>query len=178
VCPAVESKFQLNMKVEEAYGLIWRTLVELGKTNLRIVREIPALSGNSPRKPSYALLEYSLGLIGLDKRQIELTFGDRQTCTIVSLRWFYPTYERQRTSNDGLTGMLWDRKARSAEQATVTMVEELKSRIGATEITQDQQVVVKEIIKESQIVVKVRCPYCANLYDEALDKCPHCGGKR
>ena len=31
----------------------------------------------------------------------------------------------------------------------------------------------KEIIKE---IVKIRCPYCNNLYDEKEDKCPHCGG--
>ena len=33
----------------------------------------------------------------------------------------------------------------------------------------------REIIKE---IVKIRCPYCNNLYDERYDKCPHCGGKR
>ena len=33
----------------------------------------------------------------------------------------------------------------------------------------------REIIKE---IVKIRCPYCNNLYDEKYDKCPHCGGKR
>jgi len=33
----------------------------------------------------------------------------------------------------------------------------------------------REIIRE---VVKIRCPYCNNLYDEKYDKCPHCGGKR
>jgi len=33
----------------------------------------------------------------------------------------------------------------------------------------------KEIIRE---IVKIRCPYCGNLYDEKLDKCPHCGGKK
>lgn len=32
----------------------------------------------------------------------------------------------------------------------------------------------KEIIKE---IVKIRCPYCNNLYNEKEDKCPHCGGK-
>jgi DNA-directed RNA polymerase subunit RPC12/RpoP len=26
--------------------------------------------------------------------------------------------------------------------------------------------------------VKIRCPYCNNLYEEKYDKCPHCGGKR
>jgi DNA-directed RNA polymerase subunit RPC12/RpoP len=165
------------MKVEEAYTLIWKTLAGL-KPDLTIRKEIPVPSSNLPRKPSYVLLEYSLGLLGLDKRQIELGFGNRQTRTIVSLKWYYPSYERQRRGYDGLTGVLWDRKARSAERATVEMVEEFKSRVGATEITQDQQVVIKEIIKESQVVVKIRCPYCANLYDESLDKCPHCGGKR
>jgi len=33
----------------------------------------------------------------------------------------------------------------------------------------------REIIRE---IVKIRCPYCNNLYDEKLDKCPHCGGKK
>ena len=33
----------------------------------------------------------------------------------------------------------------------------------------------KEIIRE---IVKIRCPYCGNLYDEKFDKCPHCGGKK
>jgi flagellar basal body-associated protein FliL len=31
----------------------------------------------------------------------------------------------------------------------------------------------KEIIRE---VVKIRCSYCGNLYDENQDKCPYCGG--
>ena len=35
---------------------------------------------------------------------------------------------------------------------------------------------IKEIIKETRIIVKVRCPYCKNLYEETYDKCPHCGG--
>lgn len=30
----------------------------------------------------------------------------------------------------------------------------------------------KEIIRE---IVKIRCPYCNNRYDEKLDKCPRCG---
>jgi len=37
------------------------------------------------------------------------------------------------------------------------------------------------IVKEREIIreiVKIRCPYCNNLYDEKYDKCPYCGGKR
>jgi len=36
----------------------------------------------------------------------------------------------------------------------------------------------KEIIREKEVIVKIRCPYCGKLYDETLDVCPHCGGKR
>jgi len=45
------------------------------------------------------------------------------------------------------------------------------------ESTEEGTVLVKEreIIRE---IVKIRCPYCNNLYDEKYDKCPHCGGKR
>ncbi len=37
------------------------------------------------------------------------------------------------------------------------------------------------VIREREVIrqiVKIRCPYCNNLYDEKYDKCPHCGGKR
>ena len=45
-----------------------------------------------------------------------------------------------------------------------------------TESTEEAAVVKeKEIIRE---IVKIRCPYCNNLYDEKYDKCPHCGGTR
>jgi len=163
------------MKVEEAYSLIWKVLMELIKANLKIVREIPAPSGSLPRKPSYVLLEYKLGLTGMSKREIELRFEDKQTRTVVSLKWFYPTYKTESRLTNAL---IWDKKAKSDQQTTIAMVEELKSRVGATGITPDQQVMAKEIIRESQVIVKVRCPYCANLYDETLDKCPYCGGKR
>lgn len=36
----------------------------------------------------------------------------------------------------------------------------------------------KRVIKEKEIVVKITCLYCQNLYDETLDRCPHCGGHR
>jgi len=32
----------------------------------------------------------------------------------------------------------------------------------------------KEVIRE---IVKVRCRYCGQLFEERLDRCPHCGGK-
>ena len=35
----------------------------------------------------------------------------------------------------------------------------------------------KEIIREKEVIIKIRCPYCKNLYPETLDKCPHCGAR-
>ncbi len=35
-----------------------------------------------------------------------------------------------------------------------------------------------DVVKEREIVkqiIKVRCPYCGNLYDETLEKCSTCG---
>lgn len=36
----------------------------------------------------------------------------------------------------------------------------------------------KEIVKEKEVIVKIRCSYCGTLYNETLDRCPHCGAKR
>ncbi len=36
-------------------------------------------------------------------------------------------------------------------------------------------VVQREVIRE---IVKVRCPYCNQLYEEKLDTCPYCGAKK
>jgi hypothetical protein len=33
----------------------------------------------------------------------------------------------------------------------------------------------REIIREKIIIVKIRCSKCRGLFDETLDKCPHCG---
>jgi DnaJ-class molecular chaperone len=40
-----------------------------------------------------------------------------------------------------------------------------------------QSTVTKEIIKEKEVVTRVRCPYCHGAYNETLDTCPHCGAK-
>jgi len=37
---------------------------------------------------------------------------------------------------------------------------------------------IKEIIREKEVIVKIRCPYCGFTFNEHLDKCPNCGGHR
>jgi hypothetical protein len=36
----------------------------------------------------------------------------------------------------------------------------------------------KEIIHEKEIIVKIRCQYCGNTFNEELDQCPVCGAKK
>lgn len=45
-------------------------------------------------------------------------------------------------------------------------------------VGQERVVTEKEIVREKEIVVKIRCPYCHGIYDELLDKCPSCGATR
>jgi len=61
--------------------------------------------------------------------------------------------------------------------AWVTKLLRIFRRPSESQSTIEGETVVKEreIIRE---IVKIRCPYCNNLYDEKYDKCPYCGGKR
>ncbi len=36
----------------------------------------------------------------------------------------------------------------------------------------------KEIIREKEVVVKIRCRYCQNTFNETIDNCPICGAKK
>jgi hypothetical protein len=35
----------------------------------------------------------------------------------------------------------------------------------------------KEIIKQTEVIVKIRCSYCKTPYNETLDRCPNCGAR-
>lgn len=37
---------------------------------------------------------------------------------------------------------------------------------------------IKEVIREKEVIVKTRCPYCKKLYDETENQCPNCSGSR
>jgi hypothetical protein len=167
MCPAIETKFQLNMTIDKAYPQIYKILEELALSDLTISKEIPSPSGTQPRKPSFVVLNYTSprGLITRDNRQIELSLREVEGNTIVSLKWFYPTYEAQRQSSSDLSRAIFSKRAVKVEQNTASLVEEFKSRVGATEVSAES---VKEIIKEKTVIVKIRCPYCHNLYDEIL----------
>jgi len=43
---------------------------------------------------------------------------------------------------------------------------------GETDLEKPSVIREREIIKE---IVKIKCRYCGRLYDQRLDRCPHCG---
>jgi hypothetical protein len=179
LCPAIESRFQLDARIENAYGKVFYAINDLVGGGLWVQKEIPLPLGTSPRKPSYVVLQYSSyrGLLSRDERQIELNFTDKGARTLVSMKWFYPTYDYQIQSLDkGMVRGLWARRAAEVRERTEHLMAEFKGRIGAQEIAEGEETETKEIIREKQVIVKIRCQYCSNLYDESLDKCPHCGG--
>ena len=59
------------------------------------------------------------------------------------------------------------------------MAEKIRSRnIANLSITEvNQPIREKEIIREKEVIIKIRCSYCKNTYNEILDKCPHCGAR-
>lgn len=91
--------------------------------------------------------------------------------------------------NYGLTGFHWAKLVKENVEGKGTELLEkknepefwqqmaLKGRRSIKEKPK-QAVKEKEVIREKEIIIKVRCPYCKKLYDETLDTCPHCGGKR
>ena len=97
-----------------------------------------------------------------------MAFQEKQDKTIVSSKWFYPAQQYQQGSILELTN---DSLIDAQIEQTVA---ELKSKIGAVDLEEGS---VKEVIRENEVIVKIRCSHCNNLYDETLDKCPHCGGR-
>ena len=45
-----------------------------------------------------------------------------------------------------------------------------------TDTAPSEKAAIREIIREKEVIIKVRCSYCGKPYDETLEKCPNCGG--
>jgi hypothetical protein len=50
---------------------------------------------------------------------------------------------------------------------------QMKTAINKT--GRSEKILQEEIIIQKVSTVKIKCPYCGNLYDETLDRCPYCG---
>jgi hypothetical protein len=55
------------------------------------------------------------------------------------------------------------------------IVRAIKSgRLNSSSLADQPEVREREIIRE---IVKIKCPYCGQLYDQKEDKCPNCGAR-
>ena len=111
--------------------------------------------------------------------KVHLTAGgkDTLTCNICGAEWHlyivpftgFQWAELESTATDGRGQELFSKRLNKKEILSITQ--------NANQEQISQSAVTKEIIKEKEIVTKIRCPYCRGSYVETLDKCPHCGGK-
>lgn len=122
---------------------------------------------------------------GDKKIEVNLIANGRDTlaCESCGARWHLHV---------GLTGLKWaeldveadDGKGRELlgkrfdKNELRKMAQDARKTIRTVKDSHEETSKQKEIIREKEIIVKVRCSYCHNLYPELLDKCPHCGAKR
>jgi hypothetical protein len=111
--------------------------------------------------------------------KVHLTLGERDTltCSICGAVWHlyivplggFQWAELDSTAKDGRGQELCGRQISKKEILSMTQNPSYDQN--------NPTVVIKEIIKEKEVVTRIRCPYCHGAYNETLDKCPHCGGK-
>ena len=110
---------------------------------------------------------------------VHLTTGERDTfsCNICESKWHlyivpfggFQWAELDSIAKDGRGQELLGRRFDKKEILSITQ--------NASRDQINQSVVTKEIIKEKEVVTRIRCPYCHGAYNEVLDNCPHCGAK-
>jgi hypothetical protein len=111
--------------------------------------------------------------------KVHLTVGERDTltCNICGAKWHvyivpfggFQWAELDSAAKDGKGQEFCFRRLDKKEILSLTQ-----------NVSHDQNtksVVTKEIIKEKEVVTKIRCNYCKGAYNEILDTCPHCGAK-
>jgi hypothetical protein len=108
-----------------------------------------------------------------------LTAGEKDTltCNICGAKWNlyimpfrgFEWAELESTAKDGRGQELLGRRLDKKVILNITQKENYEQKTQST--------VTKEIIKEKEIVTRVRCAYCHNAYNEILETCPNCGAK-
>jgi signal recognition particle GTPase len=130
------------------------------------------------------LVEYKEGFMA--KREVEFVLHSNQSKTEVSIKWDSPSNDEGKSSDHDndfgdeaeivmsvFSSLMGGRKSKHNPQQ---LIEELKHRLGAAEVSAPiESNITKEIIKEKEVIVKIRCAYCRNLFNETLNKCPTCG---
>jgi hypothetical protein len=110
---------------------------------------------------------------------VHLTMGgkDTLTCNICGASWSlyivpfsgFQWALLESTAKDGRGYEILGKRLGKKEILSITQ--------SASHDLNHQSVTTKEIIKEKEVVTKIRCSYCNGVFNEILDNCPHCGAK-
>jgi len=113
-------------------------------------------SGEIKKLKMKEYIQYTYMLAKYRDREIQIGFENKAGYTTVSVKAFYK-----------------NPKERSKIEFALN---ELKWRIGGSDVTITIPVSKEVIIKEKEII-KRPCPYCGTLIPIEAERCPHCGGK-
>jgi hypothetical protein len=85
--------------------------------------------------PNYLLVEYNPAW--LERKEIEFTFEEHHNASEITVKWFYPITDNHELAVAPYMSMVADIKASEAERKhrIEDLLENLKSRIGATEVS-------------------------------------------
>jgi hypothetical protein len=106
---------------------------------------------------------------------VHLTLGERDTlaCNICGAKWHLYIVPFSGFQWAELDSPAKDRRGEEFLNRRLDKKEILSITQNADHYQNSQSVSTKEIIKEKEVVTKLRCLYCHGAYNEVLDKCPH-----
>jgi hypothetical protein len=126
-------------------------------------------------------------ICGANRLTVHLTDGGRDAMScencgaqwhvyvgVMGLKWA----ELDVQAHDGKGSELVGKRVDKKEWKRMSQV--VRNTLKPENVKEPKETIAKEreVIREKEVIVKIRCSYCHNLYDETLDKCPHCGAKR
>ena len=108
---------------------------------------------------------------------------DTLTCETCGAKWHLRISalglswaELELSSKDGRGQELIGKRLKGAEWRELAQKARVLHPLPSINVA-NQAVNEKEIIREKEVIVKIRCPYCHSLFAETLEKCPNCGAK-
>jgi cephalosporin-C deacetylase-like acetyl esterase len=168
----IRKKFITSKNTEETFSKLQTVLTSIGLKNLKNKKSVDS---------SYLLVEYKEGF--MQKGEIEFYFVALQSKTEFSIEWKYPSNDEEQNSNEEsdfgegaeivmsiLSNVISKRKSSLNHDQ---LIEEIKQKMDAHEIFSYQRNHDEQLKKE--VIVKIRCRACREVFDEALIKCPKCG---
>ncbi len=168
----IRKKFITSKNTEETFSKLQTVLTSIGLKKLKTKKSVES---------SYLLVEYKESF--MQKGEIEFYFVALQAKTEFSIEWKYPSNDEEQNSNEEgdfgegaeivmsiLSNVISKRKSSLNHDQ---LIEEIKQKMDAHEIFSSQRNYHEQLKKE--VIVKIRCVSCREVFDEALIKCPKCG---